>query len=154
MLPNDYVTINQNFSPIPQIYAPKATIVAKNNLWKIPSFPEKLTLCAKFGQKWFCWDFKALPSDYVTINQNFSPIPQMYTPKTTIIAKNNFWKFSQFSRKTYIVRKIRTKMVMLGFEVLPHDYVTINQKISSPIPRIYTLSTTNLVKKNFSKISQ
>ena len=56
-----------------------------------------------------------LPSHYVTINQNFSPIPQIYTPNTTILTEKNFWKISQFSRKTYIVCKIWTKMVLLGF---------------------------------------
>ena len=82
---------------------------------KFLSFPEKLTLCANFGQKSFCWDFKVLPPDCVTINQNFSPIPQIYIPNTTILTKKNFWKISQFSRKTYIVCKIWTKMVLMGF---------------------------------------
>ena len=59
--------------------------------------------------------FEVLPPDYVTINQNFSPIPQIYTPDNTILTKNNFWKISQFSRKTYIVCKFWTKMVLLGF---------------------------------------
>ena len=82
---------------------------------KFPSFPEKLTLCANFGEKWFCWDFKELPPDYVTINQNFSPIPQIYIASTTILTKKNFWKISQFFKKTYIMCKIGTKMVLLGF---------------------------------------
>ena len=106
MLPPHYVTINQNFSPIPQIYTPNTTILNKMNFWKIPSFPEKLTLYGKFEQKWFYWDFEVLPPDYVTINQNFSPIPQIYTPNTTILTEKNFWKISQFPRKTYIVCKI------------------------------------------------
>ena len=72
---------------------------------KFRIFPEKLTLCEKFGQKWFCWDFKVLPPHYVTINQIFSLIPQIYTPNTTILTKKNFWKISQFSEKTYIVCK-------------------------------------------------
>ena len=82
---------------------------------KFPSFPEKLTLRANFGQKWYCWDFKVWPPHYVTINQNFSPIPHICTPNTTILTKKNFWKVSQFSRKTYIVCKIWPKMVFLGF---------------------------------------
>ena len=82
---------------------------------KFPTFPEKLTLCAKFEQKWFCWDSEVLPPDYVTINQNFSPIPQVYTYNPTISTKKNFWRTSQISRKTYIVCKIWTKMVLLGF---------------------------------------
>ena len=231
-MPPDYVTINQNFSPIPQFYTPNTTILSKKNFWKISqfsrktyivckiwtkmalmrfwgftpwlcdnqskfqsystnlhtqpylfsqkeflenfpvfqknlhcvqnlnkngfgrilrfyplimwqsikisvlfhkfahrtlpfwlkrifgkfaSFPEKLTLCANFGQKWFCCDFKVLPPDYVIINQNFSPIPQIYIPNITILTKKNFWKISHFSRKTYIVCKIWTKMVLLGF---------------------------------------
>ena len=109
------MTINQNLSNIPQIYTPNTTILTKKNFWKFFRFPEKLTLCAKFQQKWFCWDFQVLPPDYVTINQNFSPIPQIYTPNTTILTKKNFWKTSQFSRKTYTVCKIWTKMVLLGF---------------------------------------
>ena len=80
---------------------------------KFPSFPEKLTLCGNFGQKWFCWEFKVLSPDYVTINQNLSPIPQIYIPNTTILTKKNFWKISQFSRKTYIVCKIWTKMALI-----------------------------------------
>ena len=82
---------------------------------KFPSFSEKLTLCANLVQKWSCWDFKVLAPDYVKINQNFSPIPQIYILNTTILTKNNFWKVSQFSRKTYIVCKIGTKMVLLAF---------------------------------------
>ena len=31
---------------------------------KVPSFPGKLTLCAKLVQKWSCWDFEVLPPDY------------------------------------------------------------------------------------------
>ena len=165
VLPPDYVTINQNFSPIPQIYTQNPTISTKKEFLKnflvfhknfhcvqnlnkngvagilrfyplimsksikisvlfhksthrtlplrpkrisgkFPSFPEKLTLCAKFEQKWFCWGFEVLPPDYVTINQNFSPIPQIYTQDTTMLTEKNFWKISQFSRKTYIVCKI------------------------------------------------
>ena len=68
-----------------------------------------------WDKKWSCLDFEVLAPDYVTINQNFSPIPQIYIPNTTILTKNNFWKISQFSKKTYIVCKIGTKMVLLGF---------------------------------------
>ena len=66
---------------------------------KFPHFPGKLALCAKLGQNWFCWDFKVLPPSYVTFNQNFSPIPQIYTPNTNILTRKNFWKIYQFSRK-------------------------------------------------------
>ena len=104
-----------NFSPIPQIYTQNPTTSTKRIYGKFPSFPEKFTFCAKFEQKWFCRDFEVLPPDYVTINQNFSPISQIYTPNNTILTKNNFWKISQFSRKTYIVCKFWIKMVLLGF---------------------------------------
>ena len=110
-----FVTINQNSCPIPQIYTPNTTNLTEKNFGKFLSFPEKLTLCAKFEQKWFCWDFEVLPPDFVRINKNFSPIPQIQTQNTTNLTKNNFWKVSQFSRKTYIVCKIWTKMVLLGF---------------------------------------
>ena len=36
------------------------------------------------------WTFIALPPDYVTINQNLSPIPQIYIPNTTILTKKEF----------------------------------------------------------------
>ena len=120
---------------------------------KFPNFPEKLTLCAKFEQKWFCWDFEVLPNDYVTINQNFSPIPQIYTQNSTISSEKDFWKFSQFSRKTYIVCKIGTKIVLQGFwSVTP--WLCDNPSNLSPNPHIYILTTTILTKKIFWKISQ
>ena len=85
VLPPDYVTSNQNFSPIPQIYTPNTTILTKKNFWKISQFSrKKLKLCANFEQKWFCWGFEVLPPDYLTINQNFNPIPQIYTQNPTI----------------------------------------------------------------------
>ena len=93
---------------------PTLPIWLKRIFGKFLNFPEKLTLCPKFEQKWFCWDFEVLPLDFVRINQNFSPIPQIQTPNTNNLTKNNFWKVSQFSRKTYIVCKIWTKMVLLG----------------------------------------
>ena len=107
----------------------------------------------KIWTKWLCWDLKVLPPDYVTINQNFSPIAQIYLPNTSILAKNNFWKVSQFFRKTYIVWKIWTKMILLGFESVILSFCD-NQSKFSPIPQIYTPNTTILAKKNFWKISQ
>ena len=68
-----------------------------------PTFPEKLILCAKLVQKWFCWDFEALTFCYVTVSRDSSTIPQVYTPNTTILAENNFRKFPKFPRKTYSV---------------------------------------------------
>ena len=48
---------------------------------KFSRFPEKLTLYAKLGRKWFCSDFEVLPSDYLTINQIFNPIPKRTSEK-------------------------------------------------------------------------
>ena len=115
MLPPSYVTINQNLSPILQVYTPSTTIPAENISEKFPSFLEKLALCAKLVQKWFCWDFEVLPLDYEKINLNFSPVAQIYSPNTTVLAKKNFWKFSQFLGKTHIVCRIGTKMALLRF---------------------------------------
>ena len=74
VLPPDYMTINQNFSTIPQIYTKNHTISTKKISGKFLSFPEKLTLFAKFEQKSFSRDFEVLPPDYVRINQNFGLI--------------------------------------------------------------------------------
>ena len=110
VLPPDYVTINQNSV---QFHEPTYSLLP---LWpkgisgQFPSFPGKLTLCPKFGQKWLFRDFEVLPPDYVKVNQNFSPIPQIYTPNTTILITKNFWKISQFRRKTYIVCQIGTRI--------------------------------------------
>ena len=44
--------------------------------------------CVQIWYKiWFCWEFEVLSPGYVTINQNFSPIPQSYRPNPTILAK-------------------------------------------------------------------
>ena len=64
----------------------------------------KVTFCAELAKKSFCWDFEVLSPDHVTINPIFGPILP--------IAEKNFWKFSQFLSKTYIVIKIGTKMVL------------------------------------------
>ena len=112
VLPLDYVTINQTFSPIPQFYAANSTILAKNKFWKISHFSTTTYILCKI---WICWKFKVLPPDYMTINQNFSLIPRIYIPNTTILAKNNFSKISQFSRKTYIACKIWKKRVLKRF---------------------------------------
>ena len=147
------MTINETFSPIPQIYTPNITILTKNKFWKFPSFPEKLTLCAKLGQTWSCLNFEVLPPDYVTINQNFSPIPQIYIPNTTILTKIISGKFPSFPEKLTMCAKLGQKWSCLDFEVLPTDYVTINKNFSS-IPHIYIPNTTILTKNNFWKISQ
>ena len=64
-------------------------IQPKRFLNRFPRFPRKLTLCAALAQKRFCWNFEVLPPHCVTIYRNFSPIPQVYTSNTTILAKNN-----------------------------------------------------------------
>ena len=176
VLPLSYVTINQNFSPIPEICAPNTTILTKTNFWNIFQVCRKTYIVCKIGtkmvllqfhiqclpilldyllflgnvipipqiytqratnlgkkiffkkfarfpgkyivwklrQKWYCWEFEVLPPSYVTINPNFCPIPEIYTPITKILSKKSFWKISQFSKKTYIVCEIWTKMVLLG----------------------------------------
>ena len=148
VLPSSYVTITQNFSPILQIYALNTTILTKKNIWKIPRFPEKLTLYAKLGQKLFCWDFEVLPLDYVTINQNFSPIPQTYTINATTLTKKNFLKIPSFPEKLTLCAKLVHKGFCWDFEVLPPSYVTVNQNLSH-IPQIYIPNTTILIEKYF-----
>ena len=168
MLPPGYVTINQNFSPIPQIYIPNTTILLKRISGKFPNFSEKLTLCAKLGQKLSFWDFELLPPDYVTINQNLIPIPQIYIPNTTILTEKNFWKISQFFRKTYIVCKIATRIENLVLDrptiglvphSIPHSMFANSTGLFvffanfTPIPQIYTHRATNLAEKIFQEIS-
>ena len=55
------------------------------------------------------------PPGYVAINKKLSPIPQICTLETTILAKNNSFQFSQMSRKIYIVCKIGPKNEFDGF---------------------------------------
>ena len=110
----DYLLLFGNFTPVPQICTCWATNLAKNIFEESSQFSRKIYIVWKIWTEWFCWDFEVLPPDYVTINQNLSPIPQIYTPNSTILTEKNFWKISQFSRKTYIVCKIWTKMVLLG----------------------------------------
>ena len=88
------------------MYTPDTTILIEENFWEIPQFSKKLPLCAKFGQKWFSWDFEVLRLSYVTISQNFSPMPAVCIPNIIIPTKKNLWEISQFSRKTYTVCKI------------------------------------------------
>ena len=138
MLTPNYVTINQNFSPIPQIYIPNTTILTKKKFWKISQFSRKLTLCAKLGQKWISCDFEVLPPDYVTINQNLSPIPQIYILNTTFLSKPKLSKISQFSRETYIVCKIGTKIVLLGFRSVTQSLCDNQSKFQSYSTSLHT----------------
>ena len=65
----------------------------------------------------------------------------LHTKHTNILTKKNFAKISQFLRKTYIVCKFGTKMVLLGFWNLTPGYVTI--EISLLFHRsVYTPNTT------------
>ena len=73
---------------------------------KFLRFPEKLKLCSKFEQKWFCWDFKVLPPDYVTINQNFSPIPQIYTQPYHFDQKEVLENFPVFQKNLHCVQNL------------------------------------------------
>ena len=81
---------------------------------------------------------EVLPPDYVTINQDFSPIPQIYTHNPTILAVKNFWKISQFSRKTYIVCKFWTKMVLLGFQSVTPSLCDDQSKFQSYSTDLHT----------------
>ena len=97
---------------------------------------------------------KSHPPGYVGMNRKLSPIPQIFTLETTILVKNNFRQFSQISRKIYIVCKIGPKNELSGtLKSHPPGYVAMNRKLS-PIPQIYTLETTILVKNNSPQFSQ
>ena len=125
------MTVNQNFSPIPQIYAPNTAILIGKNFWKISQFRRKTYIVCKVWTKWFWLEFEVLPPNYVTVNQNFSPIPQIYAPNTAILIGKNFWKISQFRRKTYIVCKVWTKWFWLEFEVLHPQLCDSESKFQS-----------------------
>ena len=154
MLPPDYVTINQKSqSYSTNLHTKYYLSYQKEIIENFPVFHKNLHCLQNWDKKWSCLDFEVLPPDYVTIYQNVSPIPQIYIPNTTILTKNNFWKITQFSRKTYIVCKIGTKWSWWDFEVLPPDYVTINPNFS-PIPQVYIPNNTILAKTKFWKISQ
>ena len=75
----------------------------------IPDFQENLHCVQNQSQKLVWLDFDISPPGYVAINRKLSPIPQIYTLETTILAKNNSCQFSQISRKIYIVCKISPK---------------------------------------------
>ena len=81
----------------------------------LQDFQENLHCVQNLSQKSVWWDFDVSPPGYVAINRKLSPIPQIYTPETTILAKNNSCKFSQISRKIYIVCKIGPKISLVGF---------------------------------------
>ena len=148
-LPPDYVTINQNFSPIPQICTQIPTILTKNNFGKFPSFPEKPTLCAKLEQKWFLLEYEVLPPpDYLTVSPNFTPIPESYTPKTMILITKNFLKISQFRGKNLHCVPNQYKIdpqFHIQFQIQFHiqcfnlllDYLLLFGNFT-PIPQIYT----------------
>ena len=108
MLSPDYVTINQNFSPIPQISIPKASIMAKKDFWKISQFSRKIYIVCKIWTKMLMLRLESVTPDYVTINQNFNPISQIYGEE---LLKN----FPVFQKKVTLCGKLVQKMVMLGF---------------------------------------
>ena len=85
----------------------------------LPDFQENLHCVQNRSQKWVWWDFDVSPPGYVAINRKISPIPQIYTLETTILAKNNSCQFSQISRKIYIVCKIGPK-IELGGTLMSH----------------------------------
>ena len=89
----------------------------KRNFGKFLNFPKKLTLCTKFEQKWFCWDswFWSLTPMILWQSITISVLFHKSTHRKHYhsFTEKNFWKVSQFSRKTYIVCKIWTKMVLV-----------------------------------------
>ena len=147
------MAINRKLSPIPQIYSLETTILAKNNSCQFSQISRKIYIVCKIGPKIeFGSNLMSHPG-YVEINTKLSPIPQIYTRETTILAKNNSCQFSQISRKIYIVCKIGPK-IEFGSNLMSHPgYVEINTKLS-PIPQIYTRETTILAKNNSCQFSQ
>ena len=128
MLPPDYLTVNQNFSPIPQSYISKTTINSDNKeflenfpVWQrnLHWVPNQYKIDPQFHIQYHiqfhiqCFN---LSLDYLLLFGNFTHIPQIYTHRATNLAKNIFEEISPFSRKTDIVWKIWTKMVFLGFQ--------------------------------------
>ena len=53
----------------------------------------------KIGKKVVIVGFLSVTPDYVTINQNLSPIPQIYIPDTTILTKKEFLGYFTVSQK-------------------------------------------------------
>ena len=102
------------------------TPIWKRFFKKFPCFPEKLTLCAKLRQKWSCWDFEMLPPDYITIKilVLFHKSTYQTLPFSLKIISG---KFPSFQEKLTLCAKLEQKWSCLDFEVLPPDYVTINQ---------------------------
>ena len=142
MLPPDYVTINQNSSPILQIYTPNTTILTKKDFTEKVS-QENLHCVQNLYKNGFAAISKSYP---LAINRTFSPIPRIFILSITILIKKNLRTFSQSPRKTYIVCKIGTKKWFCwDFEILPPGYVIINRNFS-PIRQIYTPNTTILSK--------
>ena len=86
----------------------------KQFLTILPDFQENLHCAENRSQKLVYWDFDVSPPGYVAINRKISPILQIYTLETTILAKNNSCKFSQISSKIYIVCKIGHKIEFGG----------------------------------------
>ena len=126
MLPPDYVTINQNLSPIPQIYISITTILTEKNFWKVSQFFRKTYIVCKItirieNRPTIGLVPHSIPHsmllillDYLLFFANFTPISQIYTHRATNLAEKIFQEISLFSKKTYIVCKIGTKMILLG----------------------------------------
>ena len=130
------MTINQNFSPIPQIYIPNTTILTKNNFWKISQFSRKTYIVCKIATRienretynrsssafnstfnvcLFHIQCFIIPLDFSLFYANFTRIPQIYTHRATNLPEKIFQEISLFSMKTYIACNIGTKMILLGF---------------------------------------
>ena len=76
--------------PVLQIYTHRSANLAEKIFEEISPFSRKTYIVWKLRQKWSFWNFEVWPTRYVTINQNFSPIPQIYTPNITILTEKNF----------------------------------------------------------------
>ena len=119
MLLPRYVRINQNFSYILRIKTQTTTILIEKNFWNICQIARKTYIVCKMGQIWFCWDFEVLPPDqYEKMNSNFSPVKQIYTPNTTILAEI-FENFPSFPGKVTFCAELVQKSFCWDFEVLP-----------------------------------
>ena len=93
-----------------------------------------------------------LSLDNLLLFENLTFIPQIYTHRATNLAKKIFEEIFPFSRKTYIVCKIGTKMVLLGFRSVNPNYATINRNCS-PIPQIYAPFWLKRISENFPSFS-
>ena len=111
--PPGYVAINRKLSHIPQIYTHKTIILVKNYSCQFSQTSRKnLHFVQNWSQKLVWWDFEVSSSGYVAINRKLSPIPQIYTLKTTILAKKQFLSIlTNFQENLHCVENLSQKSV-------------------------------------------